>query len=199
MVTITNPDWVPPIEETFDEGKPIRSLQGLMLAGNPVAMGLGKPGAQRILGRAVMSDPNILTDGYFITVAAADTYELESGAGFGQVIDTSLSNSSTYSTRGTLTLYGYSGSLRFKGSFRKNITSGGNSYLRILLNGAVVNSWSTSSTTFVQKVQDITVAPGDVVEWQIADSGGGVYFQYDGTFADDALYRLGAVAKRSDG
>ena len=47
-MVITNPDWVPPIEMTFDVEKPIRSEQGLMLAGNTIAMGLGKPGAQRI-------------------------------------------------------------------------------------------------------------------------------------------------------
>jgi hypothetical protein len=44
---IVNPDWVAPIEMTFDEGKPIRSEQGLMLAGNPIAITLGKPNAPR--------------------------------------------------------------------------------------------------------------------------------------------------------
>lgn len=48
-MVIVNPDWVPPIEITFDEGKPIRSEQGLMLAGNPIAAFLGKPGAVRLL------------------------------------------------------------------------------------------------------------------------------------------------------
>lgn len=48
-MTITNPDWVPPIEYTFDTGQAIRSEQGLMLAGNPIAIALGKAGAPRVL------------------------------------------------------------------------------------------------------------------------------------------------------
>jgi hypothetical protein len=42
---IVNPDYVPPIAMTFDEEKPIRSEQGLLLAGNPIAIAQGKPGA----------------------------------------------------------------------------------------------------------------------------------------------------------
>ena len=47
---IINPDWVPPVESTFDVKKPIRSEQGLMLAGNPIAIAEGKPGAPRVWG-----------------------------------------------------------------------------------------------------------------------------------------------------
>ena len=47
-MSLINPDWVDPIESTFDEGKPIRQEQGLMMAGNPIAMAAGKPGAPRI-------------------------------------------------------------------------------------------------------------------------------------------------------
>ena len=46
---ITNPDWVPPIEMTFDVKRPIRSEQGLMLAGNPIAIAGGAPGAPIIV------------------------------------------------------------------------------------------------------------------------------------------------------
>jgi hypothetical protein len=52
-MTITNPDWVPPIESTFDTGKAIRSEQGLMLAGNPIAIVLGKAGAPRVVDAAL--------------------------------------------------------------------------------------------------------------------------------------------------
>jgi len=44
-MSLINPDWIDPIESTFDEGRPIRQEQGLMLAGNPIAMAPGKPGA----------------------------------------------------------------------------------------------------------------------------------------------------------
>ena len=45
---ITNPDYVAPDETTFDVEKPIRTEQGLMLAGNPIAIVLGKTGAPRL-------------------------------------------------------------------------------------------------------------------------------------------------------
>ena len=47
MAIITDPDWIDPEETTFDVEKPIRSEQGVMLAGNPIAIALGKPGAPR--------------------------------------------------------------------------------------------------------------------------------------------------------
>jgi hypothetical protein len=46
---ITDPDWTDPIEATFDPGKAIRSEQGLMLAGNTIAMALMKTGSPVIL------------------------------------------------------------------------------------------------------------------------------------------------------
>ena len=45
---ITDPDWTPPIEMTFDVEQPIRSEQGIMLAGNPIALAQGKPGSPYI-------------------------------------------------------------------------------------------------------------------------------------------------------
>lgn len=44
-MSLTNPDWIPPIEATFDPDKPIRSEQGIMLAGNPIAARQAKTGA----------------------------------------------------------------------------------------------------------------------------------------------------------
>lgn len=44
-MAFTNPAWVDPIEATFDEGKPVRSGQGLLLAGNPIAIAQGATGA----------------------------------------------------------------------------------------------------------------------------------------------------------
>lgn len=52
-MVITNPDYVAPDETTFDVEKPIRSEQGLMLAGNPIAIALGKSGAPRIVDAAL--------------------------------------------------------------------------------------------------------------------------------------------------
>jgi hypothetical protein len=49
---ITDPDWTPPIEMTFDVEKPIRSEQGVLLAGNPIALAMGKPGAPRVQAEA---------------------------------------------------------------------------------------------------------------------------------------------------
>ena len=55
-MTIINPPWVPPIEATFDEGKPIRSQQGLALAGNPIAMAEGASGAPRFARKVLYTN-----------------------------------------------------------------------------------------------------------------------------------------------
>ena len=52
-MSFADPDWVPPIEMNFDVEKPIRSEQGFLLAGNPIAIANGKPGAPRIQRAAV--------------------------------------------------------------------------------------------------------------------------------------------------
>ena len=64
---IINPDWVPPVESTFDVKKPIRSEQGLILAGNPIAIAEGAPGAPRIVPdalnfRSAVYDPSGLSE-----------------------------------------------------------------------------------------------------------------------------------------
>jgi len=56
MAIITDPDWIDPEETTFDVEKPIRSEQGVMLAGNPIAIAQGKPGAPKIQGKALDID-----------------------------------------------------------------------------------------------------------------------------------------------
>jgi len=56
MAIITDPDWIDPEETTFDVEKPIRSEQGVMLAGNPIAIALGKPGAPQVAGKALDID-----------------------------------------------------------------------------------------------------------------------------------------------
>ena len=56
MAIITDPDWIDPEETTFDVEKPIRSEQGVMLAGNPIAIALGKPGAPKVEGKALDID-----------------------------------------------------------------------------------------------------------------------------------------------
>jgi hypothetical protein len=53
MAIITDPDWIDPEETTFDVEKPIRSEQGIMLAGNVIAAFQGKPGAPKLQGKAL--------------------------------------------------------------------------------------------------------------------------------------------------
>jgi hypothetical protein len=91
MAIITDPDWIDPEETTFDVGKPIRSEQGVMLAGNPIAIAMGKPGAPRNLPGSLdiylgsvfvgASDPVGLTDLDDIDVIQFHTV-LSSGADF---------------------------------------------------------------------------------------------------------------------
>ena len=55
-MAFNNPAWIDPIEATFDEGKPIRSEQGLMLAGNPIAIAQGAAGSPKIADKTVLID-----------------------------------------------------------------------------------------------------------------------------------------------
>lgn len=79
MPIITTPDWVPQEEADYDEGKPIRSEQGLSLAGNPIAIANGAAGAPRVL-RAAINDAAI-NRVKLSTTAGSQAWGFSSGGG----------------------------------------------------------------------------------------------------------------------
>ena len=77
MAIITDPDWIDPEETTFDVEKPIRSEQGVMLAGNVIAAFQGKPGAPGLNFKAIEQ----LAAGDAVRVSYDDEAGVISGAG----------------------------------------------------------------------------------------------------------------------
>jgi len=158
MAIITDPDWIDPEETTFDVEKPIRSEQGVMLAGNPIAIAQGKPGAPRIRANAMATAVDLP-----LTVTAADTYSVLLGHGF--VGGTTSTNSGSYVVAATLPVLSLTGTVRYVA--RHAGTSGAaNIDLRVMKNGVQVASWTMDSTSYVTRSSDIPVVPGDVIEWQ---------------------------------
>lgn len=164
MPVITDPDWIDPIEETFDVGKPIRSEQGLIFAGNPIAMALGKPGAPRVQGYAIASDNNGLTP---VTVSSADTVTVS--AGHGPEPGTLVTNSTTYILGYRFTINAYNGSMRFLCS---HVSGSGTSSLELRKNGVAIATFTTLQTV-ADRVVDASVAIGDVFEWHHKNSFSG--------------------------
>lgn len=144
---IVNPDWVPPIETTFDEGKPIRSEQGLMLAGNPIAMAQGKPGAPKIQLAFTLDD-----------LVAGDTVRWREDV------------TKTGATDEAVTAFGIGfmqeGTVRF--TFEHRVIGAGvgtTTELRRWRNGVVTAVGTYNNTTsFQSQSEDITIVRGDYYE-----------------------------------
>ena len=174
-MVITNPDWIPPIEMTFDVEKPIRSEQGIQLAGNPIAIAEGAAGAPRIVGRAAASKVEVLQVHPFSSLSAGDlTLEPEFFAEYS--FSSTSTNSSTYVSAGTCEISALAnGTLRFNAS--QSSTNSRSSTIRLLKNGSEVQSWtfSTSSSFAIPTFRSVDVAAsnGDEFEWQIRAPGTG--------------------------
>lgn len=154
---IIDPDWVPPIEMTFDIEKPIRSQQGLMMAGNPIAMAAGKPGAPRVQADAMQGS------------VAGDTLLFGTG-GVGRVFDSPVGGSieipqatfrafTTCEVRFYFELATSTGGVTATGTVRKN--------------GISVLTQTRTLTSFAPYTVDISLVAGDMVEFEMAGTGGG--------------------------
>jgi hypothetical protein len=55
----------------------------------------------------------------------------------------------------------------------RGVGSGGSAFVRVLKNGAQVQEWSTTSSGFVVRQVDVSVAAGDVIIFQQRDTSGG--------------------------
>lgn len=50
--------------------------------------------------------------------------------------------------------------------YRLHHNDDGSAYLRVLRNGAVIQEWSTTSTSYVTRTVDVSVNPGDIITFQ---------------------------------
>jgi hypothetical protein len=166
---------------SLEPGKPIRSIDGLALRDNPLAIIEGDATAPRIVGKAAKR----LQDMPVLTVTAADTYSTQNGDGALSLLTSTSSTSYVVAFRYTIALY--TGSIRLKASHRYEEGFGGqSSYLALYKNNVLVQEYSTTSTTFVQRTNDVSCVPGDVFEWRIRSQFAvASYFQSNGSTASN--------------
>jgi hypothetical protein len=154
--------WTTLPDASLEPGKPIRSIDGLALRDNPVAITEGAAGAPRIVGFAAKR----ISDYPVLTVSAAETHSALNG--IESVDGTTSMSSSTFVVARTLTIKVYTGSLRFR--FNQNLSTPFNfqqiSTAEVLKNGTIIATYSLqTSSEFVSAVRtlDISIAPNDVI------------------------------------
>ena len=136
------------------EGDPTAQAAGITLRGEAVARwGTGLP---------------------VLTVSAANTYTLpqDSRAGLDFTSGAEATSSTSNVVAATYVVRAYSGTIRLRASHRFQSISAGSSVLELFKNGGLVQSWSTTSGTAVQRTADVAVASNDVFEWRHRRSGG---------------------------
>lgn len=158
--------WTTLPDSALEPGKPIRSIDALALRDNPVAIIEGESGAPKIWGNAAKR----LNTFPVLTVSASNAYRAENGSAY-VLISPTTTNSANPPTvvafRYTIVLY--TGSLRFV-CFHRSTTN--ISYLSIYKNNVLVQAYS-AGTVDTQRINDVSVVPGDVIEWRHSQSGFG--------------------------
>lgn len=152
MATWTN------IGDTFLEpGKPVRSVDGLALRDNPIAIAEGAAGAPKI--RAEGLQPPAAGTANIIMRLQDSTFSTDSIA-YAPVNSNNRHDSRehlgvTVLVPGVITAY-----------FQHRSTAGGSTSARIIKNGAVVQAWTINTTAFQTRSVDIAVSVGDTVAFQ---------------------------------
>ena len=207
---IINPDWVPPIESTFGVKKPIRSEQGLMLAGNPIAIAEGAAGAPRLRGLAAMTEReySIL---FPLVVQEVGTGNFPSGTvpvyAYDGGFSTTTTSSSSFVSAGAVTITARAtGTFRFSAQavWAGGILSPRRSQIRLLKNGTEIGIASTTTANEGGENVTLTVDAagdiGDIFEWQVrrigADSGRIQSISINGEF--DPIETIALPIKQSE-
>lgn len=162
--------WTTLPDASLEPGKPIRSIDGLALRDNPVAITEGAVGAPRIVGLAAKR----FTDFAVLSVSAADTFSAFTGSGAEPLATTTASTTEVVAYRYTINKY--TGSLRFRtiqrgGSYTTEtyagqVTTSTTSTLRIFKNGGLIATYTQTGPSNVTRTNDIAIVPGDVIEWR---------------------------------
>ena len=188
-------------DEETDPGAPGTSELWKKWRDNPIALAEGATGAPRILGAALIPEESVIAEFTPLVVSAADTNQWEHGAGLNDSMAgstaTVLSSGSSWVLAQSYTVLGYTGTARVKFLQYGAPGESGTYYSELRVNGVPVASWSIDYSTSGQlRTQDITVAPGDVIEIYHRDTGSVHGHIPRGIYSDRALYRLGALATR---
>lgn len=173
--------WTTVPDASLEPGKPIRSIDVLALRDNPIAITEGAAGAPKIWGNAAKR----LNTFPVLTVTASDLYSAQMGSGFVTLTTTTASNANPPTVVAfRYTIASYTGSLRFKCSHVATVDS---SRLSIFKNNVLVQAY-VSGTTSAQRTNDVSIVPGDVIEWRHSAVG----------FSGDSSQAFNALVSASD-
>jgi len=186
---------------SLEPGKPIRSIDGLALRDNPLAMFEGDASAPRLVGNAVKR----LQDMPVLTVSAADTYGVGAGTTPEYLTLSTSSTSNVVAQRYTIS--SYTGSLRFKASHQGGgyqifegpfVTT--TSTLEIYKNNTLIQSYTRTGYGYVNRINDISVSPNDVIEWRHRTNDNGAPSQVSiiGVFGSNAYTSRPAYISQLD-
>jgi hypothetical protein len=151
-------DWTTIPDSSLEPGKPIRAIDGLALRDNPIAIAQGAVGAPRIATAALF--PPSAGDAHIIM----RLQEEEISGAFANYQSVFLHNRFSHSSHLGVTVL-VPGVIRC--SLRHRVVQIGDpSEVRVLRNGAVVQTWSTLSTANQTRVVDVAVNVGDAIIFQ---------------------------------
>jgi len=148
--------YVAILDTQLDPDAPLTSQLMYQMRDNPEAIALGLSGATRIFGEA------IARAGYglpVLTVSASDSFAISEGI-TQEVINITTS---ALAVGVRYTIVSFTGSIRSKIS---HAGTSGTSDLYLYKNNVLNSSFSTSSGTLIARSVDISVSPGDVLEWR---------------------------------
>lgn len=177
-------------DSEIDADSPITVNLMTLMRDNPIALSEGATGAPRIKGEAMLLEADLDTK----TIAAADTYTCTIGTtrSNGAAPDWYQTNSTTYILHQQWIVDKFTGTARFTANHKSDGVY--TSTLHLTKNGSTVNTWTTTSTTFQVRTEDVAVVPTDTVlfEHKISNAAGTGYAQNgamkaDGNFADTVV------------
>lgn len=148
--------WTTITDAALEPGKPIRSVDGLALRDNAIAITEGASGAPKIRA-AAFQPPASGTDNIVMTVQDAEIetiIDTFTDAGLNNRADSGQHLGVVALVPGVITAY----------LEHRQVAS--RSVVRVLKNGSVVQSFNNDTTTFVAREIDVTVDVGDAVIFQ---------------------------------
>jgi hypothetical protein len=162
-------DWTNVADATLEPGKPIRAIDARALRENPIAIAEGAAGAPRIAGQ---SGPAVQTAGLFdgaVTNAKlqppiagtnniiASIGDFSVGSNFTNYILTNV----VAGQFGVRFVALVAGTVTIQARHRQIDT--GTSFMRFTKNNAVLQEYSTTSSTFQTRTLNVSVAVGDLL------------------------------------
>lgn len=146
MTTFTT---IPDSELAVDA--PARSINALQLRDNPIAITEGAAGAPRIVFEAL------------------EQHEVAAGSVVSWSVEQETTTTSTSYVDTARIRVVCAGTIRFQGD--QKVTGSGSCDLRIRRNNSTLQTWNTTSTSYVTQQHDFTVNEGDVITVQFRKVG----------------------------